>query len=128
MNCFITFYLISFISLISFNFLYYILFNFFKKYNTKLNKIKEMAKRIYFSTQFYLNKESIKITWKLIGMIINRKKKSNIIIPKLLCNNRCYTDKRSICEQLNTYFRNVGPTLSAQLPIHRNSDPSKYIR
>lgn len=61
-------------------------------------------------------------------MIINRKKKSNIIIPKLLYNNRCYTDKRSICEQLNTYFINVGPTLSAQLPIHRNSDPSKYIR
>ena len=68
------------------------------------------------------------MTWKLIGMIINRKKKSNIIIPKHLHNNRCYTDKQSICEQLNTYFINVGPTLSAQLPIHRNSDPSKYIR
>lgn len=101
--------------------------NFFKKYNNKLNTIKEMAKRTYFSTQFYLNKENIKITWKLIGMIINRKKKSNIIIPKLLYSNRCYTHKRSICEQLNTYFINVGPTLSAQLPIHRNSDPSKYI-
>lgn len=101
--------------------------NFFKKYNNKLNMIKEMAKRTYFSTQFYLNKENIKITWKLIGMIINRKKKSNIIIPKLLYSNRCYTHKRSICEQLNTYFINVGPTLSAQLPIHRNSDPSKYI-
>ena len=102
--------------------------NFFKKYNNKLYKIKEMAKLIYFSTQFYLNKENIKITWKLIGMIINRKKKSNIIIPKLLYNNRCYTDNWSICEQLNMYFINVGPTLSAQLPIHRNSDPSKYIR
>ena len=102
--------------------------NFFKKYNNKLNKIKELAKRTYFSTQFYLSKEDIKMTWKLIGMIINRKKKSNIIIPKLLHNNRCYTDKQSICEQLNTYFINVGPTLSAQLPIHRNSDPSKYIR
>ena len=92
--------------------------NFFKKYSNKLSKIKELVKQTYFSTQFYLNKED---------MIINRKKKSNIIIPKLLHNNRCYTDKQSICEQLNTYFINVGPT-SAQLPIHRNSDPSKYIR
>jgi len=58
--------------------------NFFKKYNNKLNKIKELAKRTYFSAQFYLNKEDIKKTWKLIGMIVNRKKKSNIIIPKLL--------------------------------------------
>ena len=62
---------------------------------------------------------SLPPTWKLIGIIINR---------KLLHNNRCYTDKQSICEQLNNYFINVGPTLSAQLPIHRNSDPSKYIR
>ena len=38
---------------------------FFKKYNNKLNKIKEMAKRIYFSTQFYLNKENIKITCRV---------------------------------------------------------------
>lgn len=29
--------------------------NFFKKYNNKLNKIKELAKRTYFSNQFYLN-------------------------------------------------------------------------
>ena len=28
--------------------------NFFKKYNNKLNKIKQLAKRTYFSTQFYL--------------------------------------------------------------------------
>ena len=61
-----------------------------------------MAKRRYFSTQFCLNKENIKMTWKLIGMIINRKKKSYIIIPKLLDNNWGYIDKQSICEQLNT--------------------------
>jgi len=48
--------------------------NFLKKYNNKLNKIKEMAKQIYFSTQFYLNKENIKITCKLIGMIIKGKR------------------------------------------------------
>ena len=41
--------------------------------------------------------------------------------------SRPSTDKRSIYE-LNAYFINVGPTLSAQLPNHRNSDPSKYIR
>ena len=87
-----------------------------------------MTKRTYFSTQFCLNKENIKMTWKLIGMIITRKKKSYIIIPKLLANNRGYIDKQSICEQLNTYFINVGPALSAQLPIHRNLDQSKYIR
>ena len=50
-----------------------------------------MAKGRYFSTQFCLNKENIKMTWKLIGMITNRKKKSYIIIPKLLDNVTCYS-------------------------------------
>ena len=86
--------------------------NFFKKYNNKLNKIKEMAKWTYFSTQFYLNEEYIKMTGELISIIVNRKKKSNIIIPKCLHNNRCYTDKQIICEQLNTYFKWSGSSVS----------------
>ena len=55
-----------------------------------------MAKGRYFSTQFCLNKENIKMTWKLIGMITNRKKKSYIIIPKLLDNNRGYIDNSAV--------------------------------
>ena len=67
------------------------------------------------------------MTWKLIGMFINRKKKTKSTIPKLLHNNKCYTDKQSICDQLNTYFINVGPSLSAKLPNDDNSNPTNYI-
>ena len=101
---------------------------FYKTYNNKLNRIKEKARQYYLSAQFYLNKEDVKMTWKLIGMVTNRKKKSSISIPKLLIKDRCYTDKQSICDQLNSHFVNVGPSLSTKLPIHSNADPTKYIQ
>ena len=100
---------------------------FYKAFNNKLNKIKQIAKQNYFTDQFNINKDNIKTTWKLIGMIINRKRKANPVINKLLYNNKCYTDKLSICEQLNAYFINVGPSLSSQLPNYDNINPTKYI-
>ena len=48
----------------------------YKKFNNKLNKIKETAKKNYFKQQFEMNKSNLKATWKLIGMLINREKKT----------------------------------------------------
>ena len=50
----------------------------YKTCNNKLNKIKEQAKKNYFMAQFNLNKHNIKATWGLIGMLINRKKKTQV--------------------------------------------------
>ena len=60
-------------------------------------------------------------------MIINRKKKANPIINKLIYNNKCYTDQLNISNQLNSFFINVGPNLASKLPLHNNSDPIKFI-
>lgn len=46
---------------------------FYKAFNNKLNKIKQIAKQNYFSNQFIINKDNIKMTWKSIGMIINKR-------------------------------------------------------
>lgn len=96
-------------------------------YNNKLIKIKELAKRNYFNTQFDTNRDNIKMTWKLIGMLINRKKNANRILTKLLYNKKCYTTKLVICDHLNSYFVNVGSTLSAQLHNYDNPNPNKYV-
>ena len=54
--------------------------------------------------------------------------KRNPRINKLLFNNKCSTDKSNICDKLNTYFINVGPNLSDQLPKHDNPNPMKCIK
>jgi hypothetical protein len=66
------------------------------------------------------------LTWGLIGLLINRKT-SSIPISKLIINGRHYTDKQSICDQLNNYYINVGHNLAAQLPKHDNLNPTRYI-
>ena len=87
----------------------------YKTYKNKLTKIKEIAKKNYFQPQFDMHKGNIKMSWKLIGMLINRKKNKVPHIPKLRYN-KCFTDKLNICDKLNEQFTNIGPTLSAQLP------------
>ena len=77
--------------------------------------------------QFNLNKYNIKATWGLIGMLINRKKNLSASINQLFYNNRIYTDKRDICEHLNSHFINVGPRLAAQISDQSNSIYHKIV-
>ena len=48
-------------------------------------------------------------------MLINRKKNSRNSTNQLFYNKRIYTDKRNICEHLNSHFINVSPTLEARI-------------
>lgn len=77
----------------------------YKAYSSKLNRIKELAKKNYLTKKFEVNKDNVKYTWKLIGTIISKKKSnSKNMIMKLSRNNKFYSDKQSICDQLNTHF------------------------
>ena len=74
----------------------------YKTYSNKLSKIIKAARKSYLAKQFELNRDNIKSTWKLVGSLIDRRKNnSKPSIKKLLFNNRLYSDKQSICNQLN---------------------------
>ena len=102
--------------------------NQYKRYNNKLNKLKELAKKNYFIAQFNLYKQNTKATWGLIGMLINMKKKSTIFTNKLFYKNRCYTVKQDIRDKLNSHFINVGPDFAAQIPDCNDKNPVQFIR
>ena len=58
---------------------------FYKVYNNKLNRLKDRAKKGYFQEQFKLNSENLKTTWKLIGMIVNSKRRcGQPLVTKLI--------------------------------------------
>ena len=48
---------------------------YYKSYSNTLDRTKDAAKKMYFQRQFRLNSENLKTTWKVVGMLINRKKK-----------------------------------------------------
>ena len=98
----------------------------YKKFNNKLNKIKETAKKNYFKQQFEMNKSNLSATWKLIGMLINRKKNRTQTLSKIVYHNKSYTGKQNICNVLNEYFTNVGPNLADKIPNHQ-TNPTSYI-
>ena len=103
---------------------------YYKTYNNKLNRIKDAAKKSIFKKQLRLNSENLKTTWKLIGIIINRKKGcGQPPITKLIYKNRCYTDKASIAHQLNSHFINIGCELADKHPPNNDDNsPIQYIK
>ena len=71
----------------------------YKAYKNKLYRVIKAAKKNYLTNQFEMNKENMKLTWKLIGTLINRKNTNSFkTINRLFCNDIFYADKASICE------------------------------
>ena len=100
--------------------------NQYKRYSNKLNKVKLESKNYYYNTQFAKCKNNMKATWKLIGSIIKRKTKGQIHPTKITINNKIYTAKQDIVNQLNQYFVNVGPNLANSITTS-SFQPISYI-
>jgi hypothetical protein len=65
----------------------------YKTYSNKLNKLKEIAGNNYLKNKIALNSGNMKATWKIIGMVINRKKSSSqLILTKLLYRNKLFNN------------------------------------
>ena len=75
----------------------------YKKYANKLNWLKNICKKNYFSQHFDLCKNNLKASWKLIGMLVKRNSKGQTHISKIKRNNSAYTNKAEIADQFNTF-------------------------
>lgn len=53
-----------------------------------------------------MQKKNLNASWKLIGMLVKRNSKEQTPISKLIRNNRLYTNKDEIADQLNEHFVN----------------------
>jgi hypothetical protein len=99
----------------------------YKLYANKLNYITMLSKRQYYLNNFDKCKNNLKTTWKLIGILIKRKTKSQPYPSKLVINNKVYTEEIDIANQFNQHFVNVGPHLACKIE-NINESPIKYIR
>ena len=86
----------------------------YKKLANKLNWLKNICKKNYFSQHFDLCKNNLKASWKLIGKKIKR-------------NNRAYTNKAEIADPFNKYFVNVGQNLAKRIE-NCDGSPTQFIR
>ena len=96
-------------------------FNIFK--NTLRRSINE-TNRLYYMRTFALYKHDVKHTWAVIKDAF-QKKMHSAPSTKFTLNNDTITNMDKIVKKLNTYFINIGRTLSHQ--IHSTYSSLDYL-
>ena len=76
---------------------------------------------LYYKKTFNLYQNDVKKTWALIKETLQQKKKQELP-TEFIWNDRIITDLDEIANKFNTYFINIGHSLSEQIHATRSSD------
>ena len=88
----------------------------YKTYKSLFEKLKLQSKKLYFQNKLKQYENNIKNTWKIMKVIIGKSKVYNDNFPKILnIDKKETTDKKTIAEEFNSYFMNVGPKLATKI-------------
>ena len=89
----------------------------YKMYKSLFEKLKLQSKKLYFQNKLKQYENNIKNTWKIMKVIIGKSKVYNDNFPKILnIDKKEITYKKTIAEEFNSYFINVGPKLATKIP------------
>ena len=89
----------------------------FKIYNTTYNKLRRLAKKLYYQKQFNKNVRDSKQTWSLIREIIGTKKDKNQFPDFFKDNGQIIRDNLDIANGFNKFFAQIGPNLASDVEL-----------
>ena len=89
----------------------------FKIYNTTYNKLRRLAKKLYYQKQFDKNVSDSKQTWSLIREIIGTKKDKNQFPDFFKDNGQIIRDNLDIANGFNKFFAQIGPNLASDVEL-----------
>ena len=99
----------------------------YKDYKQLFEKIKKDSKKKYFQEKLSFYKNDIKNTWKTLKDVIGKTKINENRLPKKVAlGNKEITDQKTIAEQFNEFYVNVGPNLASKIP-QNNNDYKSYL-
>ena len=96
----------------------------FKRYREILRNSIKRAIMLYYKRTFNLYQNDVKKNWALIKETLQQKKKQELP-TEFIWNDRIITDLDEIANKFNTYFINIGQSLSEQ--IHATSSSDEYL-
>ena len=70
----------------------------------------------------------LKKTWQNISMLLNKSNKNENEIKKLVVQGRSITDKSEIVKAFNSFFVNIGPSLSDRIDKQGKKPYSYYLK
>ena len=98
----------------------------YRKYRNRLNGLMFKAEKDYYDRLITENKNNMKKSWQTLKEIINKKQASGAS-SRFMVNNKIITDKKEICDGFNSFFINVGPSLSKNIPSV-NKAPCTFMK
>ena len=90
-----------------------------KNYNTLYNKLRRVAKKLYYNNQFKKFAKNSKQTWSIIREVIGSKKQKDQLPNFFRENGQIVSDTLDIANGFNTFFSGIGPKLASDID---NSD------
>ena len=97
----------------------------YKKYSNVLTSVKRTAKQNYYYAMIKMNKQNFSKQWQLINQILQRNGKQKHSIRKLITDeNAILTDEKEICDELNSFFVNIGPNMASKISTNNSSEGS----
>ena len=93
----------------------------YKSYCKVFNKIKRAAKKKYYTESFAQNVNNIKRTWQLLHEALNKKPMHSKYEDAFLIGNMEVTNKKEIANGFNSFFANIGTTISDAVPQSTNA-------
>ena len=100
----------------------------FKTYSKILKQAIREAKKLYYENCFRMFKTDIKKTWSTINDIINKSKKSTDYPKEFLINDKSVTDIKSIVNEFNKFFVEIGPNLSQNIEVPNDKSFTDYLK
>lgn len=96
-------------------------------YNRILKQNIRLAKKLYYHDCFNKFKNDIKNTWSMIKQIINKNCKGDEFPKYFQVNDKTVSDPKSIANEFNQYFINIGPALATEIIPPENKTFKDYL-
>jgi hypothetical protein len=102
----------------------------YKNYKNKLNHIIKIAKKTYYEEQLIKYKQNSKMIWNTLNELLNKPKKNTTLSKTFIERNssNIIDDPKTIANNFNEYFINVGPNLVNKIKHNDNNNFEKYLK
>ena len=75
-------------------------------------------------------KQNSRMMWKTLNELLNKTKKNNKMSKTLIenCSSNVLDDPKTIADNFNEYFINIGPCLANKIKNNDNNSFEKYLK
>ena len=102
---------------------------YFKQYANKLKRVKRMSKAMHYKNKFEEIKHNPKEIWKTVNSVLHPKRNNDSTTHISLNINDVLTDDpKTVANNLNTYFSEIGQKLSDSIKSNNKEDFRKFLK